>query len=62
MGAHVAGLVDLGLSPADDEVVEDAPDIASADEPDETGKKVGLADLAGRRAVLFFFPKAGTSG
>ena len=30
--------------------------------PDETGKKVGLADLAGRRAVLFFFPKAGTSG
>lgn len=30
--------------------------------PDETGKTVKLADLAGRRAVLFFFPRAGTSG
>lgn len=30
--------------------------------PDETGKKVKLADLAGRRTVLFFFPRAGTSG
>ena len=30
--------------------------------PDDTGKTVKLSDLGGRRAVLFFFPRAGTSG
>ena len=30
--------------------------------PDETGKTVKIADLGGRRVVLFFFPRAGTSG
>lgn len=28
----------------------------------EAGEKVRLADFKGRRVVLFFFPKAGTSG
>jgi peroxiredoxin Q/BCP len=30
--------------------------------PDDAGKKVKLSDFKGRRVVLFFFPKAGTSG
>jgi len=30
--------------------------------PDEEGKVVKLADFAGRRLVLFFYPKAATSG
>ena len=36
-----------------------APDFAL---PDDTGKTVKLSDFKGRRVVLFFFPKAGTSG
>jgi peroxiredoxin Q/BCP len=28
----------------------------------DAGEQVTLADFAGRRLVLFFFPKAGTSG
>jgi peroxiredoxin Q/BCP len=28
----------------------------------EAGEKVKLSDFKGRRLVLFFFPKAGTSG
>lgn len=28
----------------------------------EAGEKVRLSDFEGRRLVLFFFPKAGTSG
>lgn len=30
--------------------------------PDEGGKKVRLSDFRGRRVVLFFYPRAGTSG
>jgi peroxiredoxin Q/BCP len=30
--------------------------------PDEDGRIVKLADYAGRRVVVFFFPKAMTSG
>jgi peroxiredoxin Q/BCP len=29
---------------------------------DEEGQKVKLADFKGRRLVVFFFPKANTSG
>jgi peroxiredoxin Q/BCP len=36
-----------------------APDFAL---PDDAGKTVKLADFKGRKLVLFFFPKAGTSG
>jgi peroxiredoxin Q/BCP len=30
--------------------------------PDESGNVVKLSDLKGKRAVVFFFPKANTSG
>jgi peroxiredoxin Q/BCP len=30
--------------------------------PSDTGKKVRLADFAGKRVVLYFYPKAGTPG
>lgn len=36
-----------------------APDF---DVPDHTGRSVRLADLRGRRVVLWFFPKASTPG
>lgn len=36
-----------------------APDFAL---PDQTGKKVKLGDFNGRKLLLYFFPKAGTSG
>jgi peroxiredoxin Q/BCP len=30
--------------------------------PDQDGKKVSLSDFKGWRVLLFFYPKAGTSG
>ncbi len=30
--------------------------------PDEDGKTVRLSDFAGRRVVVFFYPKASTPG
>jgi peroxiredoxin Q/BCP len=36
-----------------------APDFAL---PDAGGKTVRLSDYRGRRLVLFFYPRAGTSG
>ena len=30
--------------------------------PDPDGKKVSLSDFKGRKVLLFFYPKAGTSG
>ena len=36
-----------------------APDFAL---PDEEGRVVKLADFKGRRLVVFFYPKANTSG
>ncbi len=30
--------------------------------PDENGKTVRLSDFAGRRVVVYFYSKAGTSG
>ena len=36
-----------------------APDFAL---PDEDGKTVRLSDFRGRRVVVFFYPKAATSG
>ncbi len=30
--------------------------------PDEEGNEVALSDFAGRRVVVFFYPKANTSG
>ena len=30
--------------------------------PDQNGKKVKLSDFKGARLLLYFFPKAGTSG
>jgi peroxiredoxin Q/BCP len=30
--------------------------------PDQDGKKVSLSDFKGRKVLLFFYPKAGTSG
>jgi peroxiredoxin Q/BCP len=36
-----------------------APDF---DLPDHAGQRVRLADLAGRRAVLWFYPRASTPG
>lgn len=41
------------------EVGKKAPDFAL---PDEEGKTVRLKDFLGRRVVVFFYPKAATSG
>jgi peroxiredoxin Q/BCP len=41
------------------EVGKKAPDFAL---PDENGKTVRLSDLKGKRVVVFFYPKAMTSG
>jgi peroxiredoxin Q/BCP len=41
------------------EVGKKAPTFAL---PDEEGNVVKLSDFKGRRLVLFFFPKANTSG
>jgi len=30
--------------------------------PDQNGKKVSLSEFRGRKVLLFFYPKAGTSG
>jgi thioredoxin-dependent peroxiredoxin len=30
--------------------------------PDQNGKDVSLSDFRGRKLLVFFFPKAGTSG
>jgi peroxiredoxin Q/BCP len=29
---------------------------------DQDGKKISLSDFKGRKVLLFFYPKAGTSG
>jgi peroxiredoxin Q/BCP len=36
-----------------------APDFGLSD---QDGKKVSLSDFKGRKVLLFFYPKAGTSG
>jgi peroxiredoxin Q/BCP len=36
-----------------------APDFSLSD---QGGKKVSLSDFKGRKVLLFFYPKAGTSG
>jgi peroxiredoxin Q/BCP len=41
------------------EVGKKAPDFTL---PDEEGRPVKLSDFKGRRVVVFFYPKAGTSG
>ncbi len=41
------------------EVGKKAPQFALAD---EAGNRVKLSDFKGRRVVVFFFPKANTSG
>jgi thioredoxin-dependent peroxiredoxin len=41
------------------EVGRKAPQFAL---PDEDGNEVKLSDFAGRRVVVFFFPKADTPG
>jgi peroxiredoxin Q/BCP len=41
------------------EVGDAAPELGLED---ETGRTVNLADFAGKRVVIFFYPKAGTSG
>ncbi len=41
------------------EVGKKAPGFAL---PDEEGKTVRLSDFEGRRVVVFFYPKAATSG
>ncbi len=41
------------------EVGKKAPDFALSD---EEGKTVRLKDFLGRRVVVFFYPKAATSG
>jgi peroxiredoxin Q/BCP len=38
---------------------EKAPDFDLAD---QDGKRVSLSDFKGRKVLLFFYPKAGTSG
>ncbi len=30
--------------------------------PDQDGKKISLLDFRGRQVLIFFYPKAGTSG
>ncbi len=41
------------------EIGKKAPDFAL---PDEEGKIVRLSELKGQRVVIFFYPKASTSG
>ena len=41
------------------EVGQKAPQFAL---PDEEGKEVKLSDFAGKRVVVFFYPKADTPG
>jgi thioredoxin-dependent peroxiredoxin len=41
------------------EIGKKAPDFAL---PDEDGNTVRLSDFKGRRVVVFFYPKANTSG
>lgn len=41
------------------EVGTKAPDFTL---PDAYGKEVSLSDFAGKKIVLWFFPKAGTAG
>jgi thioredoxin-dependent peroxiredoxin len=41
------------------EVGKKAPELAL---PDEDGNEVKLSDFVGRRLVVFFYPKANTSG
>lgn len=41
------------------EVGKKAPDFAL---PDQNGKTVRLSDFKGKRVVVFFYPKAMTSG
>ncbi len=41
------------------EVGRKAPDFAL---PDEEGRTVKLSDFQGKRLVVFFYPKAATSG
>ncbi len=41
------------------EVGKKAPEFAL---PDEEGNVVRLSDFKGRRVVVYFYPKAGTSG
>jgi len=36
-----------------------APDFSL---PDQEGKRVSLSEFRGRKVLLFFYPKAGTSG
>jgi thioredoxin-dependent peroxiredoxin len=36
-----------------------APDFALED---QNGKMTGLSDYAGKKVLIFFYPKAGTSG
>jgi peroxiredoxin Q/BCP len=67
---HVADIIILLLSPSDRpldrggnqmalEVGSKAPDFAL---PDENGELVKLSHFKGRRVVVFFYPKANTSG
>jgi peroxiredoxin Q/BCP len=50
----LAGSSNARLSPGDN-----APDFES---PDDTGTKVSLASFAGKKLVLYFYPKDDTSG
>jgi peroxiredoxin Q/BCP len=38
---------------------DNAPDFSLSD---QDGKKISLSDFKGRKVLLFFYPKAGTSG
>lgn len=38
---------------------DDAPEFALTD---QSGKKINLRDFRGKKLLLYFFPKAGTSG